>query len=66
VIIEIFGGWMMEKQTIRICGRDFPVIGYTPEDGIPIVDLPMISDEEWQRRATASREKFFNRKEDTK
>ena len=39
-------------ETYEILGRQYPVIGYvtTPQTGtVPLVDLPQMSDEEWER-----------------
>lgn len=42
------------KNTYTIAGREYPVIGYVnaPQTGrVPLVDMPMMSDEEWERTA---------------
>lgn len=44
-----------DTKTVRINGDSFPVIAAT-EDGIPLVDLPMMSGEDEKRAARRSRE----------
>jgi hypothetical protein len=51
IAAEAFVERMNRPETIRICGRDFPVIGYTIEDRIPIVDIPFLSEEKQKRIA---------------
>lgn len=48
----------MELKTMKIGNREFPVIGYvtTKQTGtVPLVDIPMMSDYEWQEKALQSR-----------
>lgn len=39
---------------MMICGKDYPVIGQVETSGgvsVPLVDVPMMDDEKWQREA---------------
>ena len=48
----------MELQTMKICDREYPILGYieTKQTGIvPLVDIPMMSDYKWQEMALQSR-----------
>ncbi len=45
--------------TVEICGRQYPVLGYVKPETIsqivPLVDIPQMSDYEWQRSALQHR-----------
>lgn len=51
----------MNNETYEINGKEFPIIGYSKcPDGtyVPLVDIPMMSDERWQQIAMEEREKY--------
>ena len=45
------------EERLKIAGRDYPIIGHVlfHEHAIPIVDIPMMTDEEWMRLAQSQR-----------
>lgn len=48
----------MELKTMKVGSREYPVLGYikTKQAGVvPLVDIPMMSDYEWQEKALLSR-----------
>ena len=52
-------------DTYEILGREYPVTGYVtaPQIGtVPLVDLPMMSDEEWNRTARENAVHNYTRK----
>lgn len=52
-------------ETYEIFGREYPVTGYVtaPQIGtVPLVDLPMMSDEEWNRTAGENAVHNYTRK----
>lgn len=52
-------------ETYEILGREYPVTGYvtSPQIGtVPLVDLPMMSDEEWNRTARENAVHNYTRK----
>ena len=53
------------NATYEIAGREYPILGYvtTPQTGIvPLVDLPMMSDERWNELALENAVHNFNRR----
>lgn len=52
-------------ETYEILGREYPVTGYVtaPRIGtVPLVDLPMLSDDEWIRTARENAVHNYTRK----
>ena len=42
----------MEMKTMQIGGREYSVVGFTPTKRVgvvPLVDIPMMSDREWDQ-----------------
>lgn len=53
------------SMTYEILGKAYPVVGYVtaPQIGtVPLVDLPMMSDEEWNRTARENAVHNYTRK----
>ena len=53
------------NETYEIAGKAYPLLGYvtTPQTGsVPLVDLPMMTDEEWERTARENAVHNFTRK----
>ena len=45
-------------ETMEVCGRNYPVIGYVEDETlgtVPLLDIPMMSDYNWQLRPLQSR-----------
>ena len=45
-------------ETMEVCGRNYPVIGYEEDETlgtVPLLDIPMMSDYNWQLRPLQSR-----------
>lgn len=53
------------SMTYEILGKAYPIVGYAtaPQIGtVPLVDLPMMSDEEWNRTACENAVHNYTRK----
>lgn len=42
------------SETMSICGREYPIVGHI---SVPIIDIPMMSDEEWMEMVKRHAEK---------